>query len=84
MWIYSQTQFHDFFLDKSLAEDDRSTLASHGINKSGQSIYLYLVAPKDAKEPAEMPNDTTNNEIGSRDQFDTKPEVPEGPPRKGK
>ena len=33
-----------WILGKSLAEDDQSTLSSHGIDKSGESIYLYLVA----------------------------------------
>ena len=39
-----------WILGKSLAEDDQSTLSSHGINKSGESIFLYLVAPKEEEE----------------------------------
>ncbi len=35
-----------WILGKSLAEDDSSTLASHNITQNGQTIYLYLVAPK--------------------------------------
>ena len=47
-----------WILGKSLADDDKTTLASHGITQSGQSIYLYLVAPKESpsnnKEKAEQ------------------------------
>ena len=42
-----------WILGKSLAEDDKSTLSSHGICKSGQSIYLYLVAPKELPDTTE-------------------------------
>ena len=34
-----------WILGKSLAVDDKSTLLSHGISKSGQKVFLYLVAP---------------------------------------
>ena len=59
-----------WILGKSLAEDDQSTLASHGINKSGESIYLYLVAPKESG---------TN---GSKDdESTTKPDIPSDKPK---
>ena len=45
-----------WILGKSLAEDDHSKLSSHGITQSGQSIYLYLVAPKE-EENKELPNE---------------------------
>ena len=34
-----------WILDKTLANNDESTLASYGINKKNQNIYLYLVTP---------------------------------------
>ena len=34
-----------WILGKSLVDDETSTLASHGISKNGQKIFLYLVAP---------------------------------------
>jgi hypothetical protein len=34
-----------WILDKTLADNDNATLASIGINKSEQKIFLYLVAP---------------------------------------
>ena len=39
-----------WILGKSLAENDESTLSSYGISGSGQSIYLYLVTPKDEEQ----------------------------------
>ena len=34
-----------WILGKSLVEDEKSTLLSHGISKNGQKVFLYLVAP---------------------------------------
>ncbi len=34
-----------WILDKTLANNDESTLASYGINKKNQNIYLYLITP---------------------------------------
>ncbi len=34
-----------WILDKSLASNDESSLASYGINKKNQNIFLYLVTP---------------------------------------
>ena len=34
-----------WILDKTLADNDDATLASIGIQKSDQKIFLYLVAP---------------------------------------
>jgi len=34
-----------WILDKSLASNDESSLASYGINKKNQIIFLYLVTP---------------------------------------
>ena len=47
-----------WILGKSLAEDDQSTLISHGIDKNGLSIFLYLVAPK-----KENGNDVEGNNL---------------------
>ena len=47
-----------WILGKSLAEDDRSKLSSHGITQSGQNIYLYLVAPKEDDEGAKESTET--------------------------
>ncbi len=49
-----------WILEKSLAEDDNSTLSSHGITQNGQTIYLYLVAPKQVEQihDGEKENDT--------------------------
>ena len=34
-----------WILGKSLVADEKSSLASHGITKDNQKIFLYLVAP---------------------------------------
>lgn len=34
-----------WILGKSLVDDEKSTLLSHGISKNGQKVFLYLVAP---------------------------------------
>ena len=34
-----------WILGKSLVEDEKTTLLSHGISKNGQKVFLYLVAP---------------------------------------
>ena len=34
-----------WILGKSLVADEKSSLASHGIEKDNQKIFLYLVAP---------------------------------------
>ena len=60
-----------WILGKSLAEDDQSTLASHGINKSGQNIYLYLVVPKAEAGPEGM------KEVLTKTEDDTKTKVVE-------
>ena len=39
-----------WILDKTLANNDDSTLASFGINKKNQNIYLYLVTPGKQQE----------------------------------
>lgn len=49
-----------WILGKSLAEDNQSTLSSHGINKSGQSIYLYLVASATTNETKQTPDKQAN------------------------
>ena len=72
-----------WILGKSLAEDDQSTLASHGIDKSGESIYLYLVAPKEATTEKEETNTESNAESSKSKPNPTEP-VPDGPPRKGR
>ena len=38
-------QFQKWILDKTLANNDDSSLASYGITKKNQNIYLYLVPP---------------------------------------
>ena len=74
-----------WILGKSLAEDDQSTLSSHGINKSGESIFLYLVAPKEEEEN----NETETQNSKDSAENDTKTErpnnpVPNGEHRKGR
>ena len=81
-----------WILGKSLAEDDQSTLASHGINKSGESIYLYLVAPKegttskDADSNAKpVPSDKPKTSLPIKDKSNSKEtDDSEEPPRKGR
>ena len=77
-----------WILGKSLAEDDQSTLESHGINKSGQNIYLYLVAPKENEGvETKTKNEDTANEGASKSVPENKvptQELPEGLPRKGR
>jgi len=77
-----------WILGKSLAEDDQSTLESHGINKSGQNIYLYLVAPKENEGVENKPKteDATSDGASKSVPENKVPtqEVPEGLPRKGR
>ena len=73
-----------WILGKSLAEDDQSTLSSHGISKSGQSIFLYLVAPKEEENiEAQAAKMGSNDEASSKNQEQTRNPVPNGEHRKG-
>merc|ERR1712223_1584870 len=71
-----------WILGKSLAEDDQSTLSSHGINKSGESIFLYLVAPKEEEENNET--ETAPKSKADKDTTSERPNnhVPNGEHRK--
>ena len=67
-----------WILGKSLAEDDQSTLTSHGIDKSGQSIFLYLVAPKKETDVLEDNKPEVEEATGVQNKF------PVGEHRKGR
>ena len=45
-----------WILDKTLANNDDSTLASFGINKKNQNIYLYLVTPGNKQDQGSILN----------------------------
>ena len=70
-----------WILGKSLAEDDQSTLSSHGIDKSGESIYLYLVAEEKIETETTKPTDEIENDKAER--LNNNP-VPNGEHRKGR
>jgi hypothetical protein len=65
-----------WILGKSLAEDDATTLESHGINQSGQTIYLYLVAPKETGTPTVVVDDQQDIASSAKKDTNKKPSSP--------